>query len=52
MHVGEQGESHVNAGRYARGGDHLCAFHHPLPGAAGAPPFQLPGACPVSAVGF
>jgi hypothetical protein len=25
------------------------AFRHPLLGAAGTPPFQLPGACPVSA---
>jgi hypothetical protein len=31
MDAGEQGEGHVDAGRYARGGDHLSAFHHRCP---------------------
>ena len=49
MDAGEQGESHVNADRYASGGDHLSAFRHPLLGVTRTPASQLFGACPVSA---
>jgi hypothetical protein len=46
---GGRGEGRVDAGRYACGGDHRSAFHHPLPGVAGTAALQLFGACPVSA---